>query len=95
MIELSNNQILVTSTDQTIAPWSFRSFESAIAYTNSFPNRERYYLLVVLKPSGMNIWKQLKNYVHTMREAGEEIDIGVDLIAEQHTTTNEFINSAQ
>ena len=67
-------------------------FEDALAYTDGFSNREDYYLLVVLKPSGMLLWEHLKGYVAELRKNGRTIDIGLDLIAERYSTTNQFIN---
>ena len=95
VLEFSNNQIVVTSTDQSRTPLSYRNFEDALSYTNSLPNREDYYLLIVLKPSGMQLWNHFKYYVHQLRKSGGEIDFGIDLIAEKHTTSNEFVNSKQ
>jgi hypothetical protein len=93
ILEFSNNQIVITSTNQSIVPWSCGSFEGALAYTDTFPNRDDYYLLVVLKPSGMLLWEELKHYVNELRKSGKTIDIGVDLIAERYSTTNEFVNN--
>jgi len=92
ILEFSDNQIVIASTNQALAAWSFGSFEDALVYTDGFPNRDDYYLLVVLKPSGILLWEQLKDYVTELRKNGRTIDIGLDLIAERHSTTNEFVD---
>ncbi|MDP6542289.1 MAG: hypothetical protein QGF07_05820 [Phycisphaerales bacterium] len=92
ILEFSDNQIVIARTNQSLVPWSFGSFEEALVFTEGFPNREDYYLLVVLKPSGMLLWEQLKDYVAELRKNGKTIDIGLDLIAERYSTTNQFID---
>ena len=92
ILEFSDNQIVISSTNQSRATMSFGSFEDALKVIDEFPNREDYYLLVVLKPSGMLLWEQLKGYVAELRKNGRTIDIGLDLIAERYSTTNQFIN---
>jgi len=92
ILEFSDNQIVIASTNQSLVPLSFGSFEDALVYTDGFSNREDYYLLVVLKPSGMLLWEHLKGYVAELRKNGRTIDIGLDLIAERYSTTKQFID---
>lgn len=93
IMELSENQIVISSSDQSFSTALFSNFEYAITDIKFYLNSGDYYLLVVLKPSGMRIWKQLKHYVVSQRRSGKNIDIGLDLIAENHATTNDFLYS--
>lgn len=93
ILEFSDNQIIITSTNQSLVSWSSGSFKDALAFTEGFPNRDDYYLLVVLKPSGLLLWEELKHYVNELRKSGKTIDIGIDLIAERYSTTNVFVNN--
>jgi len=90
VMEFSGNQIVITSTNHSIAPQSFRSFNSAMGYTEHYPNRDDYYLLIVLKPSGMDLWEQFRRFVLQKINNGFEFNFGVDLISENYFTADEF-----
>jgi len=93
IMELSENQIVISSSDQSFSTSLFNDFEYAIADVQSHLDTGDYYLLVVLKPSGMRLWNQLKQYVLNLKKIGKSIDLGLDLIAENHATTENFLIS--
>lgn len=93
IMELSENQIIISTSNQSFSTSLFSDFEYAITDVQSILDTGDYYLLVVLKPSGMRLWKQLKHYVLNMKKKGKNIDLGLDLIAENHATTNNFLIS--
>jgi hypothetical protein len=93
ILELSANQIIVSTTDQSENTTLHNNFDMAMAHAQSYLDAGGYYLLVVLKPSGMRLWKQVKHYISEKRKSGHQVDFGLDLISENHGTTNNFLIS--
>lgn len=63
--------------------------ESIIAIFQAYPQTSSLYLLLVVKPSGIPVLKELMRRVAT-DPALAGIQVGIDLIPEDHWTTNAF-----
>ena len=63
--------------------------ESIIAIFQAYPQTSSLYLLLVVKPSGIPVLKELMRRV-AADPALAGIQVGIDLIPEDHWTTNAF-----
>jgi hypothetical protein len=98
--EVSSGRVVMSTDQSREAPLSIPSSdaESAaraiIAVFKSTPTRERRYLLLVLKPSGIPTYLRLRELLNADPET-RGVRVGLDLIPEDYWTTDEFPGSQQ
>jgi hypothetical protein len=93
--EVSSSRLVVSTDQSREAPLSLPSSDPEMAAQAllgvfmSLPDREQRYLLLVLKPSGIPTYLRLRELLQANQNT-RNVRIGLDLIPEDHWTTDEF-----
>lgn len=94
VVELSRNRAVISREDSGENPYSIRAatIQETARRTIDFAlaeKRDREYLLLVVKPSGIPLWSMIAG-----NPAIQRLPVGLDLIAERASTTDAFPGAA-
>lgn len=93
--ELSSARVVMSTDQSREAPLSITSGDAEaaaraiLAVFKSMPDRDRRYLLLVVKPSGIPTYLRLHELLNTDPDV-RGVRVGLDLIPEDYWTTDEF-----